>query len=271
MSSFCCVDRGGFLDQTWFLLSSMWLHCVHSMVVNNSKQRCTAEAALLSPFFSIPFGMCRCLTRLSTSPYVVMSSLTACCFSVVAPHIEELVLLPSPVLRLINLIDDSHLNNDEEYEGTSTQLNVDGFKALPLFENVNFCISDLLQTSWMTWKKSVRNMDQWFLCSSLGKTQEKDRSDMCSLNRESSCNSSVWYGSACFALLPEYGAKIFSDTFSFLWLWLFFFTLKMGAKHQLCVHIFFPYALEDTFTNKSTKVKVRITISPFPSLHVIRL
>uniref|UniRef100_A0A674MYY1 Serine/threonine-protein kinase Kist n=1 Tax=Takifugu rubripes TaxID=31033 RepID=A0A674MYY1_TAKRU len=61
---------------------------IKSMVVNNSKQRCTAEAALLSPFFSIPF----------------------------APHIEELVLLPSPVLRLINLIDDSHLNNDEEYE-----------------------------------------------------------------------------------------------------------------------------------------------------------
>lgn len=48
--------------------------------------------------------------------------------SSVAPHIEELVLLPSPVLRLINLIDDSHLNNDEEYEGTSTQLNVDRFK-----------------------------------------------------------------------------------------------------------------------------------------------
>lgn len=34
-----------------------------------------------------------------------------------APHIQELVLLPSPVLRLMNLIDDGHLNNDEEYEG----------------------------------------------------------------------------------------------------------------------------------------------------------
>uniref|UniRef100_H3CZP1 Serine/threonine-protein kinase Kist n=1 Tax=Tetraodon nigroviridis TaxID=99883 RepID=H3CZP1_TETNG len=61
---------------------------IKSMVVNNPTQRCTAEAALLSPFFSIPF----------------------------APHIQELVLLPSPVLRLINLIDDDHLNNDEEYE-----------------------------------------------------------------------------------------------------------------------------------------------------------
>lgn len=35
-----------------------------------------------------------------------------------APHIEDLVLLPSPVLRLLNLIDDSHLHNEEEYEGT---------------------------------------------------------------------------------------------------------------------------------------------------------
>ncbi|XP_054916465.1 serine/threonine-protein kinase Kist isoform X1 [Poeciliopsis prolifica] len=61
---------------------------IKSMLLNNPKQRCTAEAALLSPFFSIPF----------------------------APHIEDLVLLPSPVLRLLNLIDDSHLHNDEEYE-----------------------------------------------------------------------------------------------------------------------------------------------------------
>ncbi|KAM3620144.1 uncharacterized protein V6R79_018827 [Siganus canaliculatus] len=61
---------------------------IKSMLVNNPKQRCTAETALLSPFFSIPF----------------------------APHIEDLVLLPSPVLRLLNLIDDSHLHNEEEYE-----------------------------------------------------------------------------------------------------------------------------------------------------------
>ncbi|XP_015241263.1 PREDICTED: serine/threonine-protein kinase Kist [Cyprinodon variegatus] len=61
---------------------------IKSMLLNNPKQRCTAEAALLSPFFSIPF----------------------------APHIEDLVLLPSPVLRLLNLIDDSHLHNEEEYE-----------------------------------------------------------------------------------------------------------------------------------------------------------
>lgn len=39
------------------------------------------------------------------------------CVCVSAPHIEDLVLLPSPVLRLLNLIDDSHLHNDEEYEG----------------------------------------------------------------------------------------------------------------------------------------------------------
>lgn len=40
------------------------------------------------------------------------------CVCVIAPHIEDLVLLPSPVLRLLNLIDDSHLHNEEEYEGT---------------------------------------------------------------------------------------------------------------------------------------------------------
>ncbi|XP_058494176.1 serine/threonine-protein kinase Kist [Solea solea] len=61
---------------------------IKSMLLIDPKQRCTAEAALLSPFFSIPF----------------------------APHIEDLVLLPSPVLRLLNLIDDSHLHNEEEYE-----------------------------------------------------------------------------------------------------------------------------------------------------------
>ncbi|XP_029002181.1 serine/threonine-protein kinase Kist isoform X2 [Betta splendens] len=61
---------------------------IKSMLLIDPKQRCTAETALLSPFFSIPF----------------------------APHIEDLVLLPSPVLRLLNLIDDSHLHNEEEYE-----------------------------------------------------------------------------------------------------------------------------------------------------------
>lgn len=34
------------------------LLCVCSMLLSNPKQRCTAETALLSPFFSIPFGMC---------------------------------------------------------------------------------------------------------------------------------------------------------------------------------------------------------------------
>lgn len=42
------------------------------------------------------------------------------CVCVTAPHIEDLVLLPSPVLRLLNLIDDSHLHNEDEYEGTTT-------------------------------------------------------------------------------------------------------------------------------------------------------
>ncbi len=38
---------------------------------------------------------------------------------VLAPHIEDLVLLPTPVLRLLNVIDDNHLYNEDEYEGKS--------------------------------------------------------------------------------------------------------------------------------------------------------
>jgi len=44
------------------------------------------------------------------------------CVCVSAPHIEDLVLLPTPVLRLLNLIDDSHLHNEEEYDGTTLSL-----------------------------------------------------------------------------------------------------------------------------------------------------
>ncbi|KAG5850643.1 serine/threonine-protein kinase Kist [Anguilla rostrata] len=61
---------------------------IKSMLHNDPKHRSTAEKALSSPFFSIPF----------------------------APHIEDLVMLPTPVLRLLNIIDDSHLYNEEEYE-----------------------------------------------------------------------------------------------------------------------------------------------------------
>ncbi|CAG01598.1 unnamed protein product, partial [Tetraodon nigroviridis] len=90
---------------------------IKSMVVNNPTQRCTAEAALLSPFFSIPFGTCRRrMEAFSPAGSSRLNSLPSVRLSAVAPHIQELVLLPSPVLRLINLIDDDHLNNDEEYE-----------------------------------------------------------------------------------------------------------------------------------------------------------
>ncbi|XP_048832532.1 serine/threonine-protein kinase Kist [Brienomyrus brachyistius] len=61
---------------------------IKSLLHNDPVQRSTAKAALCSPFFSIPF----------------------------APHIEDLVMLPTPVLRLLNVIDDSHLHNEEEYE-----------------------------------------------------------------------------------------------------------------------------------------------------------
>uniref|UniRef100_A0A8C2CAY8 Serine/threonine-protein kinase Kist n=1 Tax=Cyprinus carpio TaxID=7962 RepID=A0A8C2CAY8_CYPCA len=61
---------------------------IKSMLHNDPQLRSTAESALINPFFSIPF----------------------------APHIEDLVLLPTPVLRLLNLIDDNHLYNEDEYE-----------------------------------------------------------------------------------------------------------------------------------------------------------
>uniref|UniRef100_A0A8C1NSU2 Serine/threonine-protein kinase Kist n=1 Tax=Cyprinus carpio TaxID=7962 RepID=A0A8C1NSU2_CYPCA len=61
---------------------------IKSMLHNDPKLRSTAESALINPFFSIPF----------------------------APHIEDLVLLPTPVLRLLNVIDDNHLYNEDEYE-----------------------------------------------------------------------------------------------------------------------------------------------------------
>ncbi|XP_056606852.1 serine/threonine-protein kinase Kist [Triplophysa dalaica] len=61
---------------------------IKSMLHNDPKLRSTADLALVNPFFSIPF----------------------------APHIEDLVLLPTPVLRLLNVIDDSHLYNEDDYE-----------------------------------------------------------------------------------------------------------------------------------------------------------
>lgn len=50
-----------------------------------------------------------------------------------APHIEDLVLLPTSVLRLLNVIDDSHLYNEDEYEGESLSLHF-------LYSKYNFFI-----------------------------------------------------------------------------------------------------------------------------------
>lgn len=55
--------------------------------------------------------------RGGTSPSDTSTQCVSVFACVLAPHIEDLVLLPSPVLRLLNLIDDTHLHNDEEYEG----------------------------------------------------------------------------------------------------------------------------------------------------------
>ncbi|KAF5920252.1 hypothetical protein HPG69_010656 [Diceros bicornis minor] len=61
---------------------------IKSMLHDDPSRRIPAEMALCSPFFSIPF----------------------------APHIEDLVMLPTPVLRLLNVLDDDYLENEEEYE-----------------------------------------------------------------------------------------------------------------------------------------------------------
>ncbi|XP_043941819.1 serine/threonine-protein kinase Kist isoform X3 [Protopterus annectens] len=61
---------------------------IKSMLYDNPGKRATAEEALCNPFFSIPF----------------------------APHVEDLLLLPTPVLRLLNVVDDCYLQNDNAYE-----------------------------------------------------------------------------------------------------------------------------------------------------------
>ncbi|KAF7241402.1 Serine/threonine-protein kinase Kist, partial [Varanus komodoensis] len=60
-----------------------------SMLHSDQEKRATAAQALGSPFFSIPF----------------------------APHIEDLVMLPTPVLRLLNILSESSLQSEEEFEG----------------------------------------------------------------------------------------------------------------------------------------------------------
>ncbi|XP_078263887.1 serine/threonine-protein kinase Kist [Rhinoraja longicauda] len=61
---------------------------IKSMLHDDPAQRITADCALYNPLFSIPF----------------------------APHIDDLVMLPTPVLRLLNVIDHNYLQNEEEYE-----------------------------------------------------------------------------------------------------------------------------------------------------------
>nr|KAF6274356.1 U2AF homology motif kinase 1 [Pipistrellus kuhlii] len=62
---------------------------IKSMLHEDPRQRAPAHVALCSPFFSIPF----------------------------APHIEDLVMLPTPVLRLLNVLDGDYLESEEGYEG----------------------------------------------------------------------------------------------------------------------------------------------------------
>uniref|UniRef100_G1NYV1 U2AF homology motif kinase 1 n=1 Tax=Myotis lucifugus TaxID=59463 RepID=G1NYV1_MYOLU len=58
---------------------------IKSMLHEDPGRRAPADVALCSPFFSIPF----------------------------APHIEDLVMLPTPVLRLLNVLDGDYLESEE--------------------------------------------------------------------------------------------------------------------------------------------------------------
>lgn len=95
---------------------------IPSMLHNDPKLRSTAEAALMSPFFSIPFGLYHSASNDCLHCPVCAVTLYEELLWVSAPHIEDLVLLPTPVLRLLNVIDDSHLYNEDEYEGQSVAL-----------------------------------------------------------------------------------------------------------------------------------------------------
>ncbi|KAB1260437.1 Serine/threonine-protein kinase Kist [Camelus dromedarius] len=85
---------------------------IKSMLHDDPSRRIPAEMALCSPFFSIPFAPLpaahQFIWRDFTFNYVVMN--------LTAPHIEDLVMLPTPVLRLLNVLDDDYLENEEEYE-----------------------------------------------------------------------------------------------------------------------------------------------------------
>ncbi|EHB03831.1 Serine/threonine-protein kinase Kist [Heterocephalus glaber] len=59
---------------------------IKSMLHDDPSIRIPTEIALCSPFFSIAF----------------------------APHIEDLLMLPTPVLRLLDVLDDDYLENEEE-------------------------------------------------------------------------------------------------------------------------------------------------------------
>lgn len=108
------------------------------MLHDDPRRRVPAEAALCSPFFSVPFGESRAALGVSWAPGRQMSVRTSsgprlpCPVRIglsgelapdsvvptpTAPHIEDLVMLPTPVLRLLNVLDGDYLESEEGYEG----------------------------------------------------------------------------------------------------------------------------------------------------------
>nr|XP_033817339.1 serine/threonine-protein kinase Kist [Geotrypetes seraphini] len=67
---------------------------IKSMLHDDPGKRITAGTALCSPFFSIPF----------------------------APHVEDLVMLPTPVLRLLNVLDENCQEGGKDYEDAEEDL-----------------------------------------------------------------------------------------------------------------------------------------------------
>lgn len=102
------------------------------MLHEDPGRRAPADVALCSPFFSIPFGtLCMALFLSGLLELMYISKLPCLVFihlfgeltsdnvltNPTAPHIEDLVMLPTPVLRLLNVLDGDYLESEEGYEG----------------------------------------------------------------------------------------------------------------------------------------------------------
>lgn len=96
---------------------------IKSMLHDDPSRRVPAEMASRSPFVSIPF----------------------------APHVEDLMVVPTPLLRLLSVLDDDHLENEEEHEDIVEDVKEECQKYGPV-------ISPLVQRKILAEGKSLSSM-----------------------------------------------------------------------------------------------------------------